>query len=94
MYFNRCIPACRVNMNGLVKCNMCIDQCTCSIQNVIDGNFCVVFCHPESLFSSEKGRILINSFSFSNVVKGVFIDECHVFNKWLVQLNSMLHLQN
>ena len=54
MYFNRCIPACRVNMNGLVKCNMCIDQCTCSIQNVIDGHFCVVFCHPESLFSSEK----------------------------------------
>ena len=94
MYFNRCIPACRVNMNGLVKCNMCIDQCTCSIQNVIDGNFCVVFCHPESLFSSEKGRILINSFFFSNLVKGVFIDECHVFDKWLVQLNSMLHLQN
>lgn len=83
-------------MNGLVKCNMCIDQftCTCSIHHVIDGNFCVVFCHPESLFSSEIGKLLIQSFSFINIVKAVFIDECHVFDKWLVQLNSTLHLQN
>ena len=70
MYFNRCIPACRVNMNDLVKCNMCIDQCTCNIENVIDGHFCVVFCHPDSVFVGERKNFNSKFFLFKSCKKG------------------------
>ena len=78
----RCIPACRIDMNGLVKCNQCSEQCNCSMNDIVKGNFKVVFCHPESIFSSEEGNNLMSSKEFTALVKGVFIDECHVFDKW------------
>ena len=70
-------------MTGSVTCNFCKESsCTCSTDDIVNGKFRVVFCHPESIFTSEKGQKLLDSEEFTSIVKGIFIDECHVFDKW------------
>lgn len=70
-------------MSGNITCNFhATDMCSCGLQQIIDGDFKVIFCHPESLFSNSIGQALLLSSEFPSLVKAVFIDECHVFDKW------------
>ena len=53
-----------------------------SIEDVKKGKFSVVFCHPEALFNTSKGRELLNSEEFKRHVQCVVLDECHIIEKW------------
>ena len=53
-----------------------------NIEDVMKGECSVVFCHPEALFNTSKGRELLNSEEFKRHVRCVVLDECHIIEKW------------
>lgn len=52
-----------------------------NFEDVKHGKFQIVFCHPEALFNTNKGRELLNGV-FNQHVVSVVIDECHIIEKW------------
>ena len=73
------LSACRLTQECQV---LTADDTPASLKDVMHGNFQVIFCHPEALFSTDRGSLLLDSPAFQSSVAAVVVDECHKVEEW------------
>ena len=68
------MKVCRVDRDCKVLQHGCDGDADC----LKNGIYSLAFFHPESLFETEKGRLLLETMK----VNAVVVDECHTVDTW------------
>ncbi len=76
------IASCRLDVNCIASRYQNGNTIVVDIDEVQRGLYSIVHAHPEALFRTQTGKLLLESVGWKDSIAAIVIDECHKTDDW------------